>query len=581
MLSNAFSINKIQEHVKKILSIDPKFPLWFYLLVFYICSLFVTGFRIYLSNNSFQIPLVHILNDPTLFPNDPLVATLPYYASMLWRFVAFGARFFPIEKLLVTLFLLERLLVIYAAGRLARTFMPGSKLAAIGAMAMFALAPKPILGNGIIVESMFEQTGLAIAFLMLAFSSFYRSHFISSAIWLALGFTVNSMYGTYALTYLIPVFLMDRSYWSKWKKWVPAGVLFLTISAPTIILTVSAFGVSSSDTNLWVLASQIRFPHHLYPLDWRMSKFIKFALLAFLIIALLYQYRKTSKQLFRHGMIWTTVSIGWLFYAFLAAYAFKWPSMLVMHPARATDLWYCVGGITLISLFAKKITEDESKSRFLLVPFLASIFLWLTIEANVVLLLFLGLIALTWNPLWKYFFLEGSQNRLALIVTVLITMLAGTSTMKRLKSDGNAFMISTDKHIREIAEWARDSTNLRTTFLINPYWDEFRGLSKRSAFVKWRDGSAILWYRSYVTEWASRLKAIGFDITKAKVTGWLDQSKLNNCYAELNDEKVQKLQEQYSIDYWVVALEHTSSFPIAFENHFYKVLLLTDIGADH
>ncbi|GAH26245.1 unnamed protein product, partial [marine sediment metagenome] len=55
----------------------------------------------------------------------------------------FGIRsnYLPIEILLTFLFLAARALVLIAAAQLAMTINPGSKLAAVGAMAFFALWP--------------------------------------------------------------------------------------------------------------------------------------------------------------------------------------------------------------------------------------------------------------------------------------------------------------------------------------------------------------------------------------------------------------------------------------------------------
>jgi len=138
----------------------------------FIASLLVSGWYAVCDNHAVQIPLVNWLNDPALYPHDPFMAVLTRYPSLLWPAVAFAARVFPLEGMLIGLFFLERLFVLYAAGRLARAFAPRSGLAVVAAMALFAFAVDSVLGRGTIVESYFEQTGLSIALLLMAAAAF-------------------------------------------------------------------------------------------------------------------------------------------------------------------------------------------------------------------------------------------------------------------------------------------------------------------------------------------------------------------------------------------------------------------------
>lgn len=176
-------------------------------------------------------------------------------------------------------------------------------------MALFALPLNPILGNGTIFLPYFEQTALSIAFFLLAIASFYNSRPILAAIWLAIGFNLNSMYGTYAITYLGAVFLLDSTYRRAWKKWVLSFGLFLLIASPAIVLTLSTFGRNAPDNQLWLAASQARFPHHLYPLTWSKLAFGKFGALIVLLIALLHQNRHRMEKLFKHSVIWAGISV--------------------------------------------------------------------------------------------------------------------------------------------------------------------------------------------------------------------------------------------------------------------------------
>jgi hypothetical protein len=565
-------------NIKKKLLLDLEQPFYIYGFILFIISFLSTGYAVYEINQAFQIPLVHLLNNPSLYPNDPLAATLPDYPSLLWRVVAFVARIIPLEPLLFILFLLERILVIYAAGNLARLITGGSKLAIIGAIAIFALAISPILGGGTLVENYFEQTGLSIPFFLLAIASFYNARPLPCAIWTAIGFNLNSMYGTYALTYFGAVFLLDSSYRQVWKKWLMAFGLFLVLATPVVFPTLSALERNAPDNHLWLVASKLRFSHHLYPLTWKGQQFAKFAVLLFSLVALLYQNRYKREKLYKHGVIWTGVSLLWLLYAFVAAYIFKSPSMLVMHPARGTDLWYCFAGIALVSICALKLEASKGKQKRTLWAFgySASILFWYSDDNVYVRTAFV--IALILLFVWDYILSQESFSRLALLLTLCV-LVAGIRSfdarLVRTQSVATALIKGPSFPVEQIASWANVNTSMNAVFLISPIdssWKSFRGLAKRPVFIAWKDASAILWDRTFVQVWAERLKALGFDITEGELNDQQAIDKLNHLYQQLRDEDVKRLKSRFPISYWVVPVEHPSKLAIAFQSQFYKVL---------
>jgi hypothetical protein len=496
-----------------------------YAVILWFSSLLLTGYAVYTTNQSIQIPLVHLLNNLSLYQNDPFGATLPYYSSMLWRVVAFANRLIPLEPLLIVLFLLERFLVIYAAGYLAQTFVSNSRLAVIGGMALFALAPNSIVGHGNFFTNYFEQTGLTIPFLLLGIASFYKSRPILWSVWIAIAFNLNSMYATYSLTYFGAIFFIDQAYRREWKRWFISLGLFLLIASPNILLTASAFGRKAGDSKLWLLTSQVRFPHHLYPLTWNLLSYLKFGILLFLFVAFLYQNRAKFEKLFRHGLIWTGVCILWLVYAFVAAYVAKSPPMLVMHPGRATDLWYCFAGIVIISRCAFKVEAGKTRKAFLEAALIAGVLVAVLTTALAptslgLYVMLAGVIAMAWQPAWNYIFSQGNDRRLGLLLTLWV-------------------------------------------FLVG----------------------AGAFSRTYVKDWVERLRALGFDITQQEQTTLAEdrtnkssilqgelREKLSSLYDNLNDEDVKKLKGEFSIRYWIIPIEKYSNLPVVFKNKKFKIL---------
>ena len=110
-------------------------------------------------------------------------------------------------------------------------------------------------------------------------------------------------------------------------------------------------------------------------------------------------------------------------------------------------------------------------------------------------------------------------------------------------------------------------------FLIDPNWNEFRALSQRPVFVTWKDGTAILWERSFVSEWVTRIESFGFSFEKTDESGTADGFRpLTRLYENLDDENIVALSSTYPIRFWVVRVDHASSFPVIFQTAGYKVL---------
>lgn len=544
--------------------------------VLFLTSIIISGYRIYSANQTVQIPFILSLSNPNLFPNDPFISTFVHYIAHIYRLIAVLSNGIPLEMLLLIFFLLTRALVLFAAARLALSLSSGSKLAAVGAMAFFALFPAPIIGHGTLVNNYFEHTSLAVAVLLLAFAAFYSSRPYIWALLLAIGINLNVMYGAYACVYLAAVFIFDKQYRASLKKWLLPGILFLLLAAPTIVSAFSSLSSETQNQELWLRVSQVRMPYHFYPLSWEPYRFNLFFAFAFFSSLALYLARKEKGWLFKHGMIWLGVGLLWLGYAFFAAYITKSPTMLVMHPARGTDLWFIFASISVITALASFTKSKLAISHLYVVLFLFSVF-WIGFFEHTLFMEFIFLfltVGVIWEPVWKSVMKEGDNIRLSNLV-ILIVILVGIFTFSRQFFSDRIITITRypGSQIQEIAYWAKENTSIEDVFLIDPNWNEFRALSERPVFVTWKDGTAMLWQRNFVQEWAPRIESIGFDFSDTDKAGAPDGfPHLSRLYEKLNDEQVKKITTVYPVKFWVVAVDHPTSFPVVYQSSGYKVL---------
>lgn len=541
-----------------------------YGLPLFAASLLQTGYRVYVGNHALQLPLVYLLNDPSLYPHDPFVVALRSYATWFWPAVAWCSRIVPLGWLLLLLFLCERALLLYAAGALARTFSPRSELAVVAAMTIFAAGIQPLVGDGTIVENYTEQTGFAIPFLLLAIVAFYRCRPLTTATWLAIGCNVNILYGMYTLSYVAVAWLVDPEYRRASRRWIPAAGAFLLLSSPIIILTALAFGHGATDKALWYLAAQARHAHHLFPLRWSKPALAMQVALLVLVAILLTQRRWKLSRLSYHARTWTAVAAGWLLYAFVAAYVLKIPSLLVISAGRGMDLWLCFASVVVVSVVASGAEGSLGRDRLPWFFALAgSVLVWTPeIPASVV---GLGLLVTAWEPVRQW--VIGAATRriaVALVVCVLLTgALKGLHREAFGTADENVF--AGPAETVNIAEWAQRNTPRDAVFLIDPSWGAFRMLSRRPVFVTFQDGSAILWNRAFVNEWAGRLHAIGLEVADgARIR--IQRPWLTSTYARLTDGDARRLSESASVRYWVVPHDQTSAYAVVYESGAFKVL---------
>src|SRR5262249_19257845 len=102
-------------------------------------SLLHVGVGIYAANQQLQIPLLMRPAAPTLFPGDPFVDSLRYYASPLWWPISLLLRFVEVPTLMALLGVLSRVFSLWSIGRLAAALAPGSRTALLAGWCLAAL----------------------------------------------------------------------------------------------------------------------------------------------------------------------------------------------------------------------------------------------------------------------------------------------------------------------------------------------------------------------------------------------------------------------------------------------------------
>lgn len=525
-----------------------------------------------------QIPYVQWLMDSTLFPNDPLASTFDRYIGPVWDIVAYMAKFASLETILLVFFLLSRALVLFAAARLSLAIIPESNLAAVGAMGFFALVPPPVIGHGTLVINYFEHTGLSVAFLLLATGAFYSKKRYWWAVLFAAAFNLNILYGFYACLYFAAVFSLLSEYRKNWKKWLLPALLFVLLSLITILPTArAAIDSSGFDRELWLKASRLRHPFHIYPHTWdplAVAVFCGFTLVAGAVMLL--HWNKT-KKLSRFGLIWLGVCLLWLGLALFAAYIARSPTLLILQSTRGTDLWFAFAAVAVIGVFASQAEKNDPYQRMFALLFFVSV-LWLNFfffrQITLLVWLFLTLLVLL-NPTWSFFKQTGISSSLSIMLVLIVLVFGGLSLSNRYENNLVSSMVKRPHpQIVELAEWANQNTPPETVFLVDPNWEEFRGLSERGVFVAWKEGTAIFWDPGFVGEWVERIETFGFDFDNSEPGTTKGSNQLSRLFEKMEDNTAELISIEYPVRYWITAVDKATQFEEVYRTERFKILKL-------
>jgi hypothetical protein len=561
---------------------------------FTLVSLLITGYRhIYGSNHAYQLVLVQKLNDPTLYPNDPFADTVYHYASAFWYVIAWLARFIDLSVVLFVFFLLNKLLFLLAGFRLARTFFPDSRYAPVVGMATMATFPQLLFGGGYATDYT-QQSSLSIAAVLLALDAFLNKRWLSFAIWLGLAVNLNLMFSIFGLSYMAVSWLvcLRRSYSADFLRGSLAATLGgLLIGAPGVYLVLRATTHAEYDAlSVWQ-ACEISFPYHFYPHLWEIPKQLLAVALVAGAIILVYRLRDAS-PVGTHLIAWTATAIAWYFVAWLNPLLLHSLPLLHLHPVRALIFWQLAALIFLISSVLRLAATND---RYLTAYFLTAIGLIFMSEfLSSKLLVGAAVASAVTCEIGRRILSQRIAGNttlwLAVLVVAFVSLVAVGNSFRSVLRGNNLFS-SAQYPAFEVAEWARNATPKEAVFLIPIHneggWQCFRHLSQRNVFTHRKDGTAWTFAPWFADDWLERLAALGFfevlgiDRKSFKIGSWIyiwsqDEKNFIRVYDKVDDDRVNKLQQRYRIDYWITRADVKTRFPKVYEHEGWKVLKVSN-----
>lgn len=513
-------------------------------------SIMVTGYGVYLENHAMQLPLVQMLNDPgRYYEHDPYAQSLLKYGAPVWHLTAWLVDRWDLEDVLAVLFVIGRVLALAGAGCLARVLAPGSRVALVAAMVFIAAEPKPLVGAGTILEKIFEHTSLGIGCFLLAFAAALARRPWAWAVAWVLGFYCNPMYGIFASVYLGLYVLAEPDFIADWRRWRNPLIAALALIGPLMAWSLFSMRPQPYDHDVWFQVAMLRLEHHMNPLAWSPLDWLLTMLLIGFAAWGAWRSRDEDPRLTRFLGAAAVGCVLWLGAAFVAIFI-RNHTLLVMHAGRGSDLFYLFATIGLIAVLVPRGVAQAPMP-----PALVLLLILIPGYFHGVRSLFYFLLIPLMVYVWKL--REPVSPRLA--IALLIGLFAMLGVTRQILERGGDLTITVGNDVRKIGQWAREETPRKSVFLVDPEWEEFRAIARRSVFVTWKDAGAIPWQRDYASEWIARLRALGADVLAARDKGEA-QDDVERAWEELTDERVTQLARDYGIDYWIVHEDKKSRF---------------------
>jgi|GEM_PF-1139914 len=578
-----------------------------------VVSAFITG---YLGQQGatlvFSLVLVHKLNNPDSYPNDPFAETGYSYASVYWYLVAGLARVLDLEHVLLALFIVVRLALAGAALWLGRIMFPNSHKAWIAALLAIAAVPTPVVGNGDPIKPFAEQTTTSVVALLFSLGAFLQRRWWLSAFCFGLSLSLNLMYALFGATYLLGFTLAAKEYRLAWREWLPAALGALLIGAPGIYLVAQAALRPVAEPQAVWQAAELGFTLHffidLYPIA------LHGLLLIFAATTLFVAQRThfVNPQTRVFITIATVIALSWYVIAWLVATVLPSISVLRLHPIRGTDLWVILATLFLAGVVGQRLeTIGISSMGAFMREFalLSGAILWHVLgQQSLRRILWFAAAMLTGLAFAAgvavYRRMRQQEIQPATLVLVAVAIGLTIAAGVRQVTVARGVLAMTDYGIVEhFAQWARQNTPPDTVFLIpldmmaaaptndasvlapqqaQVRWSNFRHLSQRNVFVTWLDAMTWLHAPWYSAEWLRRMRALSF----FKATGisepyrWRHWAKppqqmrqlCEQAYRHLTDADVERLCRDYRIDYWIVPADKSTKFSTVYEYGGWKVL---------
>lgn len=550
------------------------------------------------GNQVFQLPTVHKLLDPGLYPGDALVESLQNYPSAAYPIIAglSATLGVAVEPLYLAIWIALRLWIVAALMLIAARFVPdywGRVFVALVAATTGWAVVRTLIGGEHIVAAHLTHTELAFALQLAALAAWLYRRAAPAGALLAGALYLNAMTTVHFLGFM--VLLLAFAGAGRSREALLAGVSFAVPALPFGVhlfsVVFGAGGAARVSELFWQL--QFALPnHHLLMDAWDPP-----AMMGLVVVTIASAWlARVDTPLRPLALAAAVYSSAMLVVSLLGGHLFPSKLVQMFHPLRG-DKPIHLALILATPIFVWSQTGDRHlpRSACLLLPVIATVFM-LGPRPPIPVLVMLPALLLLYG-VSAAIAPTGAERRIAVVVTfgllvvavamaflpgarilagaILLGLLAGLAAYRLgdarwallaavlalalVQIGRNSMNLCTlrfewyragaDRHWDEMAAWADACTPPDARFITPPWLEGWRCLSRRGTLVQYRDGSAMDWYPGFAEGWWARLGAIGCRMLPNVPDR---RGRLRERYLAMTPADLVAAAERYGTDYVVM-----------------------------
>jgi len=517
-------------------------------------SPFLHGYALGYQNHEIQLPYLLWLQDPTLFPGDPMIEAMGSYFSFFWTAAAWISARLPLATVFLVGHLLTTLLRFAGVWYLGRVLFPGDRRAAyIGLWLVFW--GRTGVGFEALNWIYFAHTPVAAAIGVWTIALALGGKTRRAMLLAGLIFNLHAMQSAYLLLMIGVAALPELR--KRWREHAQGALLFGLGAAPGLTWMLAA-GALPSPPDLVALV-RAYFPYHFFPSSFGANQWVAIGFLMTLFAAAwhfpprgsLHAAGREPSAYARALWMCTGLFGFWLLGGvimelrpngfFLKLHAFRSSAIL------CTLLFPMVGGL-LSRSWARRgadLPGTVFATGLVLAGLLGSAgFLSPESAATIV------AAALTLLALAGVLVARGKMRQVAGALALLSALFA-IAPIVAARIARNAQRARAEAPWVEVAHWARANSARDARFLIPPYLAGFRWRSERPVVGECQDGSAVLWSRTYADYWRTWYLAMGGAFDDEPISLW---DRLARSWFRKDQQEIEELAQHYDADYIVLRI---------------------------
>lgn len=522
------------------------------------------------GDHAIVIPFVKEASNPTLYPDDYLIAQKPYFYTYFWDFLGLLARYLHLD--LPPLFFIGYFLAVYLSfwgfWLLATTLFEKQEVAVL--TLFFLLFPRQGLGGVRTLERFLYTRVAALPILLFAFYFFFKKRYELAFVFLGIGFLIHPLSAAYVIA-MLTISALFHFKEIGFKRGIICLCLLILPILPLLIKKIlhtppSLNGFWADPQWIELLRMRESSSDHLFPLSWSRELFFRAGLM---LVLFFISWKHKPRDFYHHTIIASSLTIialcfvGTIFVEF-----FPTTSVIQFQFFRSFRFLTYFTILYFANYFFREIAEkknifDKMAVGILGIGILYNARNWE--QAYTVLLIF--------TAGYTCYYLKTHKNLLlkySIMLFVGFVLVAGMyGTYKR------GFIRFTNEQSQEwldVQLWAKHSTDQQDIFIVPPNSGGFRVESERTIYGDWGDGTQMFFNPAFGKEWIRRMHRLGCEDESCleDIEGFLGLKE-----AEISAIAAEFPHEDRHIFFVTFRTRDHLNFPVVYKNNEFLVYQIT------